>query len=276
MAPGDTIKARDDAGAKRLDSTVTRSKTRSSMITPSSLNAAPSDTVFPFFRLPIEIRDEIYFYASLTEHVWIGRPPRSIHDSTDAIIENESMYMATTLIKTDHSLIAVCHETRDAFRAAVWRDYMTGNRYIHIRVHDFAFGHLEELLARCSEPEVKKLQKQDKCRVQHHITTDFHKYRRSHYAYWDVAELLHDWVLFKARTFLVAEQSIDKCDWYDARLLRTTIMNDKLTHVPDWEERWQCPGFSELGDAVSDAYVACYLARSASRDAFRKPTSLGQ
>jgi hypothetical protein len=158
----------------------------------------------------------------------------------------------------------------------MWRGYMTGPRVVHFRVYDFAFDPLNELFADCSESEQKKLQKRDKCRVHHHITTAFHEYRRSKMAYDEIVNVLDAWLLFELRAPMEAKQSIDECDWYDARLLRTTLEEDKIYHIPDWEARWESRIFRELWDAVCHAYESRSAARIAGRNAFHKLVPLGQ
>jgi hypothetical protein len=170
------------------------------------------------------------------------------------VVEKRSLYKPVALVKTEHSIIGTCHEARDEFRAAVWRDYMTSNRRIHICVYDFAMGPIEELFANCSASEVAKLQIRDNCRVYHYITGAFHKYRQSKNAYWEIVDLLDAWLLFAKHVSLDAKQSIEECDWYDARLPKTTMLEDKITHIPEWEIRWECLEFLELWDAVLNAY----------------------
>lgn len=128
----------------------------------------------------------------MTEIVWMGRPPRSSDDSDDTIVEKDHMYKPATLVRTEHSIISVCHQTRDEFRNAMWREYMTGPRVVHLRLYDFAVSPFEELFANCSASEVEKLRHPDKCRVHHHITSVFHKYRQFNRAYWEIVDVLDD------------------------------------------------------------------------------------
>lgn len=124
--------SQDETITRDLDSTSTTSTTHSSKET---LPSPPTPvTVFPLFRLPPELRDEIYVYASMTEKVWIGRLPRLDHTPDDVIVEKKSMYKPATLIRTEHSIVSVCHETRAEFRTAVWREYMTEPRVVRFRV----------------------------------------------------------------------------------------------------------------------------------------------
>jgi hypothetical protein len=255
----------------RMTSTAHSSKEASSIP-----NTATTVTVFPFFRLPPELRDEIYIYASMTQIVWMGRPPRSSDGSDDTIVEKDHMYKPATLVRTEHSIISVCHQTRDEFRTAVWREHMTGPRVVHFRVYDFEFGSLGELFTNCSASEVQKLRQPDKCRVHHHITSAFHNYRRSNFAHWEIADILDDWMMFEWYTELELEQSIDVCGWHDARLLMSTIEEDKITHIPGWETRWDCPMFLELWNAVSEAYETCSAERIVGRNSFHKLAPLGQ
>lgn len=244
-----------------------------------ALSKAPTTTrvtVFPFLRLPPELRDEIYIYASRTERVWIGRPHRLDHIREDVILEKNFIYNPATLTRTEHSIISVCHQARDEFRTTMWREYMTEPRVVDFRVYDFAFSPLEEFFANCSASQVEKLQDPDKCRVHHHITSAFHKYRRSNFAYWEIVDALDDWLRFETRVALEAEQFIDVCDWYDARLLRTTMEEANITHIPDWETRWECPVFLHLWDAVSEAYEDRSAERIVGRNAFHKLAPLGQ
>lgn len=252
------------------------SHTQSLRETSSSKPAVSSVTFFPFFRLPRELRDEIYAYVSMTEDVWIGRPPRFAHDPDDVIIDQASIYKPTTLVRTKHSIISVCHKTRNEFRAAVWREYMTSARQVHLRVYNFAFGPLEEFFASCSESEVTKLQDEDKCHVHHHLTTMFQEYRRSHNAYWEIASLSDVWLKFFERASVDADQSIDKCDWHDIRLLRSALEHDWITHIPEWEDRWDSPIFLDFWDVVSEAYWECSSARNAGRNAFHQLAPLGR
>jgi hypothetical protein len=258
------------------ESPLTTTEPRLSNETSSTLPAAPAATVFPFFRLPRELRDEIYIYASLTEIVWIGCQPRLDHIPDDVIVEKSSTYKPAALVRREYSIISVCHEARDEFRTAMWREYMTGPRVVLFRVHDFDFSPFDELFANCSKSELKKLQKRDKCRVQHHITTAFHEYRRSKMAYDDIVNVLDAWMLFETRAPMDAKQSIDQCDWYDARLLRTTLEEDKITHIPDWDARWESRIFRELWDAIFDAYETRSAAHIAGRNAFHKLAPITQ
>lgn len=266
----------DETSTRTLDRPSSKSTTQSSKEASSNEPTAPTVTVFPFFRLPPELRDEIYIYASMTERVWIGRPPRFNDTPDDVIVEQDSICKPATLIRTEHSIISVCHEARDEFRTAVWREYMTEPRVVDFRIYDFAISPLEELFADCSAKQVEKLREPDKCRVHHHITPAFHKYRRSNSAYWEIVNVLDDWLRFETRAALDVEQSIDVCDWYDARLLRTTMEETNITHIADWETRWECPVFLNLWDVVSEAYEDRSAERIVARNAFHKLAPLGQ
>ena len=268
--------SQNNAITHNLDLSRVTSTAHSSKEASSSPNTASTVTVFPFFRPPPELRDEIYIYASMTQIVWMGCPPRSSDGSDDTIVEKDHMYKPATLVRTEHSIISVCHQTRDEFRNAMWREYMTRPRVVHLRLYDFAVSPLEEFFANCSAPEVEKLRQPDKCRVHHHITSAFHKYRQSDRAYWEIVDVLDDWMMFEWRTELEAEQSIDVCGWYDARLLMNTMKEDGITHIQGWHIRWECPVFFELWDAISEAYETCSAERIVGRNAFHKLAPLGQ
>jgi hypothetical protein len=268
--------SKDDVIAPNTGSALATTKSRPSKETSSSLPSALSANVFPFFRLPRELRDEIYIYASTTQKVWIGRPPRLEHTPDDVIVEKASTYKPTTLIRTKHSIVSVSHETRDEFRTAVWREYITTTRRVRFRVYDFAFSPIDELFAHCSASEVKKLQKRDKCRMHHHITTVFHVYRRFHRAYQEIANVLDAWLVFEMRAPMIAKQSIDECDWYDAKMLRDTLLDDNVPHIRRWSTRWECSLVVELFEAVCEAYETRSTARVAGRNAFHKLAPLGQ
>ena len=268
--------SQNNAITHNLDVSPATSTAQSSKEAFSSPTTASTVTVFLFFRLPPELQDEIYIYASTTQIVWMGRPPRFSDNYENRIVEKDHMYKPATLVRTKHSIISVCHQTRDEFRNAMWREYMTGPRVVHLRLYDFAVSPLEELFANCSAPEVEKLRHPDKCRVHHHITSAFHKYRQSDRAYWEIVDVLDDWMMFEWRTELESEQSIDVCGWYDARLLMNTMKEDGITHIQGWHIRWECPVFFELWDAISEAYETCSAERIVGRNAFHKLAPLGQ
>jgi hypothetical protein len=54
------------------------------------------------------------------------------------------------------------------------------------------------------------------------------------------------------------------------------MLEDKITHISDWEIRWECLDFLELWDAIVAAYEKCSSARIAGRNAFRKLAPLDQ
>ena len=119
----------------------------------------------------------------------------------------------------------------------MWREYMTTRQTVHFQVYDFAPGPLEELFAACSAAEARKLRRKQKSRVHHQITSTFHKHRHSKHAYCDIVKVLDAWLLFKVRKRLFAKQTIYRCEWYDARLLRATMLEDGSTRIPAWEIR---------------------------------------
>lgn len=265
----------DDEITRNLVIPSATSTTHSSQETVSSPATLLPVTVFPFFRLPPELRDEIYIYASLTENVWIGRPPRSSDGSDNAIVEKDSMHRPATLVRTEHSILGVCHQTRDEFRTAMWREFMTAPRVVNFRVYDFAFDPLEEVFANCSISEVEKLQVEDKCRVHPHLTTSFQWYRREKHI-GNLIVLFSAWLRFNEDTLFDAEQSIDECDWYDTQLLRTTLMDKRKTGNEEWDSRWECPAMLEFWEIVSEAHARCAAARNARRNAFHKLPPLGR
>jgi len=271
-----------DAIARNVDfssATSTTHPSKEALSSPPTASSATDSTVFPFFRLPRELRDEIYIYASMTENAWIGRPPRLEHTPDDVIAEKNSVYQPTTLIKTDHSIVGVSHQARDEFRAAAWRKLMTENVSVLLQVYDFDFDPLEELFANCSSAEVTKLQETDKCRVHHHLTAAFHWYRRGN-RLWELIQLFTAWLKFNVNTLSHAKQSIDKCDWYDTQLLRTTMQDGRKTGDAEWDAEWQSrwdrPFMLEFWDVVTDAHEKCSAARNARRNAFHKLAPLGQ
>jgi hypothetical protein len=266
-----------DAITRNLELPSATSTTHPSKEPSSSPATAPSVTVFPFFRLPPELRDEIYIYASLTENVWIGRPPRSSDGSDNTIVEKDSMYKPATLVKTDHSILGDCHQTRDEFRTAMWREYMTGPRKVHFRVYDFAFGPLEEVFAYCSTSQAEKLQAEYKCRVHHHLTTSRQWYRYTgEKRIMKLIVLFSAWLRFNVDTLSDAKQSIDKCDWYDTQLLRTTMMDERKTGSEEWDSRWEDPAMLEFWEIVSEAHEKSAAARNARRNAFHNLAPLGR
>jgi hypothetical protein len=54
------------------------------------------------------------------------------------------------------------------------------------------------------------------------------------------------------------------------------MLEDKITHIPNWENRWKRLDFLELWDAVTAAYEKRSSARSAGRNAFHMLAPLGQ
>jgi hypothetical protein len=267
--------SQDEAITSNPDASHATSNMQSSKEALPSPPTISSATVFPFFRLPPELRDEIYTYASTTQKVWIGRPPRLDHTPDDVIVEKNSTYKPTTLIRTRHSIVSVSHETRDEFRTAMWREYMTTTRKVRFRVYDFSLSPLKELFTSCSASEVKKLQKRNKCRVQHHLTASFHEYRREN-RLWELIQLFTAWLKFNVHTLWHAKQSIDKCDWYDTQLLRTTLEDERKWGDAEWDSHWNCPFMIEFWDVVSAAHERCNAARNARRNAFHKLAPLGQ
>lgn len=261
--------SQDDTISRDLDSTVSTTQmttTHSSEEAISPPPTVPSRTVFPFFRLPPELRDQIYIYASLAENVWIGRLPRVSKDPYDVIVEKASTHKPAILVRTEHSIVSACHQTRDEFRTAMWREYMTTTRKVRFRVCDLAFEPLEELFANCSEAEANKLRKTNKCRVHHHITPALHAYARSDREYWEweLVDLLDAWLMFETRAPMDAEQSVDRYDWYSIRLLRTALL-ENVSHIPEWANRWESVTFTELWEAIDEAYEQCSINRAAHR-----------
>jgi hypothetical protein len=129
-----------------------------------------------------------------------------------------------------------------------------------------AFEPLEELFANCSEAEANKLRKTNKCRVHHHITPALHAYARSDREYWEweLVDLLDAWLMFETRAPMDAEQSVDRYDWYSIRLLRTALL-ENVSHIPEWANRWESVTFTELWEAIDEAYEQCSINRAAHR-----------
>lgn len=93
----------EDAVLLKLDSasaTTEEQPSKEVLSNPPTAPTPPSPaTIFPFFRLPPELRDQIYIFASLTENVWIGRLPNYdwprdvIRESTSIVRRISELYI---------------------------------------------------------------------------------------------------------------------------------------------------------------------------------------
>lgn len=231
-------------------------------------------SAFPFLKLPVEIRDQIYVYISLTEDTWIGSPPLPDHGK-NVIVEQTR---PSTYVKTSHSIIILSREVRAEFRCAVWHNYMTTLRQIDIRVHDFVTRPLAFFFALCSPLEREKLNTPAKCRVRLHLTTNFQKYRLSRVADRKIAEALDAYVAFCERVHLVVEHSLDRFEWYDLRLLRSALRSEgrMVGHIDGWEERWERELYCALLVIVDEAYEISSVTRESQRSAFHSLGPLGR
>jgi hypothetical protein len=114
-------------------------------------------TPFPLLRLPRELRDQIYDYLTPDVSFWIGRPP-VVGKQKNAVVERSSMHKSAALIKSKHSLIFVCRDTRDEFRSALWRAYVDDpDRQAALRVYDFDPEPISDMFTGCTALELPEV-----------------------------------------------------------------------------------------------------------------------
>jgi hypothetical protein len=131
-------------------------------------------TPFPLLRLPRELRDQIYDYLTPDVSFWIGRPP-VVGKQKNAVVERSSMHKSAALIKSKHSLIFVCRDTRDEFRSALWRAYVDDpDRQAALRVYDFDPEPISDMFTGCTALELPEvLAKRRRQRVHMYLTGIF-------------------------------------------------------------------------------------------------------
>lgn len=130
--------------------------------------------VFPFFKLPLELRENILILASL-EHgdPWIDEPSTVIRsertgDEISKAIRSErtTKLHPCDFIKTKHPIIFTCHQVGVEYRAALWRRLMADdNRQVDIKVKGLSMDVADQLLSCCLRPDREKLKKNLKVRL---------------------------------------------------------------------------------------------------------------
>jgi hypothetical protein len=224
------------------------------------------DPPFPLLRLPRELRDQIYAYLTPDEAFWIGRPP-VVGEQKNAVVESDYMHKSAALVKSKHSLIFVCRDTRDEFRSALWRAYVDDpDRQAAFRVYDFDPKPISEIFNGCTTLELPKvLSKWRRQRVRMYLTGDLRRYRGL--VQLDsrglIQTLIMRWVAFCDGTGLDPMYSFSRCTWENMAVVDLAISQGNFEAGPeDWDGFQTDPHFVRLVPFFRRQFGRLFLAGS--------------
>lgn len=137
----------------------------------SSRQTTETSTNSGFLKLPLEIREQIYVYASHAKDTWIGSA--SCLDYSKDVADDSDEYPddwqcdPSVFVKTKHRIILANHQFRDEYRVAFWRHLMNekDGRLVDIKMKQLVIHELVHFFACCSAREVEKLLQKEKCRI---------------------------------------------------------------------------------------------------------------
>ena len=224
------------------------------------------DPPFLLLRLPRELRDQIYAYLTPDEAFWIGRPP-VVGEQKNAVVESDSMHKSAALIKSKHSLIFACRDTRDEFRSALWRAYVDDpDRQAAFRVYDIDPKPIGEIFNGCTTLELPKvLSKGRRQRVRMYLTGDLRRYRGL--VQLDprglIQTLIMRWVAFCDGTGLDPMYSFSGCTWENMAVVDLAISQGNFEEGPeDWDGFQTDPHFVRLVPFFRRQFGRLFLAGS--------------